>query len=65
MFDKSQRSDGTFSRADFAYDHEQDLYVCPGGKELRHYRRQFELPRVGIDPEGFMRYRASNVPPVP
>jgi Transposase DDE domain len=32
-----------------------------GGKELRHYRRQFELPRVGIDPEGLMRYRSSKL----
>ena len=35
VFDKSERSDGTFSRGDFAYDAECDLYVCPGGKELR------------------------------
>jgi hypothetical protein len=24
VFDKSERKDGTFSRADFAYDHESD-----------------------------------------
>jgi transposase len=59
VFDKSQRSDGTFSRSDFAYDRRRDLYVCPGGKELRRYRRQFERPRLGVDPEGLMRYRAS------
>jgi IS5 family transposase len=59
VFDKSQRNDGTFSRSDFAYDHERDLYVCPGGKELRHYRRQFTRPRLGVDPDGLMRYRAS------
>ena len=33
--DKSERTDGTFSRSDFAFDTERDLYVCPGGKELR------------------------------
>ena len=59
VFDKSQRNDGTFSRSDFTYDHERDLYICPGGKELRHYRRQFTRPRLGVDPEGLMRYRAS------
>jgi transposase len=59
VFDKSQRSDGTFSRSDFAYDRRRDLYVCPGGKELRRYRRRFERPRLGVDPEGLMRYRAS------
>ncbi|NJM36205.1 MAG: hypothetical protein HC850_17615 [Rhodomicrobium sp.] len=33
--DRSQREDGTFSRADFAYDAERDLYTCPNGKVLR------------------------------
>lgn len=59
VFDKSQRTDGTFSRSDFAYDNERDLYVCPGGKELLHYRRRFERPRLGVDAEGLMRYRAT------
>jgi transposase len=34
VFDKSARKDGTFSRADFTYDHEGDVYRCPGGKML-------------------------------
>ena len=34
VFDKSERTDGTFSRADFAYDQESDVYVCPAGKQL-------------------------------
>ena len=34
VFDKSARKDGTFSRGDFTYDHEHDVYVCPGGKTL-------------------------------
>jgi len=34
VFDKSKRSDDTFSRADFTYDHEADVYRCPGGKRL-------------------------------
>ena len=34
VLDKSARKDGTFSRDDFIYDHERDVYVCPGGKEL-------------------------------
>jgi hypothetical protein len=33
VFDKSQRTDGTFSRGDFAYDRKRDCYVCPAGKE--------------------------------
>jgi transposase len=34
VFDKSARRDGTFSREDFAYDRERDVYVCPEGKTL-------------------------------
>ena len=34
VFDKSARRDGTFSRGDFAYDRERDVYVCPAGKTL-------------------------------
>ena len=34
VFDKSKRRDGTFSRDDFIYDHEGDVYFCPGGKML-------------------------------
>jgi hypothetical protein len=35
VFDKSSRKDGTFSRADFTYDHQHDVYYCPGGTALR------------------------------
>ena len=33
VFDKSQRTDGTFSRDDFTYDHASDTYRCPAGKD--------------------------------
>jgi hypothetical protein len=42
VIDKSKRTDGTFSREDFAYDHEADAYICPTGKELRQNRRKFQ-----------------------
>lgn len=32
VFDKSQRSDGTFSRSDFAFDHARDLYTARAGR---------------------------------
>jgi transposase len=36
VWDQSEVSaNGKFPRADFAYDHERDLYICPGGKELK------------------------------
>ena len=34
VWDKSARSDGTFSRADFVLDQSRNLYICPGGAEL-------------------------------
>ena len=34
VFDRSQRDDDTFSRSDFTFDHESDVYVCPAGKLL-------------------------------
>jgi transposase len=34
VWDKSARDDGTFSRADFAFDKEKDIYTCPAGKAL-------------------------------
>ena len=34
VFDKSRRSDGTFSREAFTYDHDRDLYRCPGDKPM-------------------------------
>src|SRR5260370_30135156 len=59
VFDKSQRTDGTFSREDFTYDHARDAYRCPAGKTLQHYRRQFTTPRTGVMKDNSMRYRAS------
>ncbi len=34
VFDKSSRKDGTFSRADFTYDHQHNVYYCSGGTAL-------------------------------
>ena len=36
LMDKSERTDGTLSRSDFAFDPVGNRYVCPGGKELRN-----------------------------
>jgi hypothetical protein len=32
--DKSKREDGTFSREDFTFDKERNVYICPAGKVL-------------------------------
>src|SRR5271155_552561 len=61
VFDKSQRTDGTFSRDDFAYDHKRDCYICPAGKELRQRQKIYQMPRPLVDRNGMMRYRASKL----
>ena len=42
--DNSKRKDGTWSRADFTWDEDNDRYICPEGKELRHTRRNYSDP---------------------
>jgi len=59
VFDHSARTDGTFSRSEFAFDHEADRYICPAGKVLVQFRRAFTVPRSGIPTNGMRRYRAS------
>ncbi len=61
VFDKSQRSDGTFSRDAFTYDHKRDCYICPAGKELRQRQKVYRVPRPFVDEDGMMRYRASKL----
>ncbi len=34
VVDKSKREDGTFSREDFTFDKERNVYTCPAGKVL-------------------------------
>ena len=34
VWDKSEREDGTFSRSDFTFDEERNVYVCPAGQLL-------------------------------
>ena len=39
VIDKSKREDGTFSREDFTFDRERDIYTCPAGKVLTTTRK--------------------------
>jgi transposase len=34
VWDKSTRKDGTFSRSDFTFERERNVYICPAGKLL-------------------------------
>ena len=58
VIDKSKRTDGTFSREDFVYDHKTDAYLCPAGKELRRNRRKFQSIRHEPKDAGFAKYGA-------
>jgi len=58
VIDKSGRKDGTFERADFTFDTDNNLYICPDGKELKQYRRVFKTPRAGANKDKTVRYRA-------
>ncbi len=48
VFDKD-RTDGSFTRADFTYGHNRDFYTCPGGKELRRYWQDGRHPLLPPD----------------
>jgi len=39
VIDKSKRDDGTFSREDFTFDKERDIYTCPAGRPLTTTRK--------------------------
>lgn len=59
MFDKSNRSDGTFSRTDFAYDTQADVYTFPARKLLKRRQRRHDDRPDEMPTDGLWRYRAS------
>ena len=58
VWEKGERSDGTFSRSDFKFDPVSDTYTCPGGKLLKRYWRSFKRKRTGIQKDDAIKYRA-------
>lgn len=58
VIDKAGRSDGTWSRAEFEWDAENDQYICPEGHELKQFRRNYSDPNRGPASKGTARYRA-------
>ena len=58
VFDHSERTDGTFSRADFTFDREANRYTCPGGNELRLYWQATRAAKATPPADGLLRYRA-------
>lgn len=58
VIDKSERTDGTFSRSDFDWDERNDQYICPEGHALKQFRRNYSDPNRGQETEGRKKYRA-------
>ncbi len=59
VWDKSIRTDGSFSASDFVWDEGLDRYECPNGKLLLRSRRPFKEPRTGITKADTIIYKAS------
>ena len=57
VFEKG-RTDGSFGRPDFIYDHETDRYTCPGGKSLRRYWQDGRAAKARPPADGIDKYRA-------
>jgi transposase len=59
VFDKTERTDGTFSRSDFKWNEETDEYRCPEGHALRNNWRPFKSPRDRVTKADTIIYRSS------
>jgi transposase len=59
VWERTERHDGIFTRADFIWQAEAERYVCPAGKSLLRYRRRFTRPRSGVPKDEILKYRAT------
>jgi transposase len=58
VMDKAGRTDGTWSRADFEWDPENNQYICPEGEPLKQFRRNYSDPNRGSVGKGVAKYQA-------
>ena len=58
VIDKAGRPDGTWSRADFEWDAENNQYICPEGEALKQFRRNYSDPNRGPTGKGVAKYQA-------
>ena len=56
---------GKFARADFAYDRDRNLYICPGGRELKRPAQFMTAPRSSISLSGATAPAARSSPNAP
>ena len=58
VIDKAGRTDGTWSRADFEWDANNNQYICPEGAALKQFRRNYSDPNRGPTGKGVAKYQA-------
>ncbi len=58
VIDKAGRTDGTWSRADFEWDADNNQYICPDGEAPKQFRRNYSDPNRGPTGKGVAKYRA-------
>ena len=58
VLDKPGRTDGTWSRADFEWDAENNQYICPKGEALKQFRRNYSDPNRGPTGKGVAKHQA-------
>jgi hypothetical protein len=58
VWDKSERTDCTFSHSHFQWDALAEEYRCPAGIALRSRRRRFKEPRTPVTKANTIIYRA-------
>ena len=58
VWEKGERTDGTFSRSEFAFDEASNTLTCPGGKRLQQYRYPRNFERSGVTKANQRIYRA-------
>ena len=61
VIDKAGRTDGTWSRADFEWDAENNQYICSEGETLKQFRRDYSDPNRGPTGNGVAKYHALKV----
>ena len=58
VIDKAGRTDGTWSRAGFEWDAENNQYICPEGHALKQFRSDYSDPNRGPTGKGVAKYQA-------
>ncbi len=62
VIDKAGRTDGTWSRTDFAWDAKNNQYVYPEGEPLKQFRRNYSDSKRGPTDKGIAKYRLPGLP---